>query len=316
MASTLRQLAWFTMRGVLPYPDLPRRRRVRRAAKALITCRSWPEDDKTTGLHVAQLAMLRTLWLQRETRRLTRGRHREAAVLMSRSALETCILGVYCLYAEDPVSHLREDSLRTGLAAAMALFDGMIPPDVLKDAVSKLGTTGRPVGVRDMAKHIDRTLGEDGASKLYDLVYAPTSNHFTHANAGSLIRHVGLDDKLTSKPSAPWVRRSPVRLADASVGVLAVHLARREAVPDGLFARYAEAHLGRILPPLASLVGKRMGKTTGLLPLVRMIIRAQRLRPVVSRPDLSDRDRETLARQLYQDLLALLEGAPGKLSHR
>ncbi|WP_405945439.1 hypothetical protein OG588_49310 [Streptomyces prunicolor] len=231
---------------------------------------------------------------------------------MSRSALETCILGVYCLYAEDPVSHLREDSLRTGLAAAMALFDGMIPPDVLKDAVSKLGTTGRPVGVRDMAKHIDRTLGEDGASKLYDLVYAPTSNHFTHANAGSLIRHVGLDDKLTSKPSAPWVRRSPVRLADASVGVLAVHLARREAVPDGLFARYAEAHLGRILPPLASLVGKRMGKTTGLLPLVRMIIRAQRLRPVVSRPDLSDRDRETLARQLYQDLLALLEGAPGE----
>lgn len=310
MASTLRQLAWFTLRGVLPCPDLVRRCRVRRAAKSLITCQSWPEGDETTGLHVAQLAMLRTLWLQRETRRLTRGRHREAAVLMSRSALETCILGVYCLYAEDPVSRLRADSLRTGLAAAMALFDGMVPPDLLKDAVNKLGTPGRPVNVRDMAKHIDRTLGEEGASKLYDLVYAPTSNYLTHANAGSLIRHVRPDSKLSSNPSAPWVRRSPVRLADASVGVLAVHLARRESVPAGLFARYAETHLGRILPPLASLVGKRMGKTTGLLPLVRTLVSARQLRPVMSRPGLSDQDREALVRPLYQELSSLLEGVP------
>ncbi|MET9914890.1 hypothetical protein ABZZ74_50950 [Streptomyces sp. NPDC006476] len=55
----------------------------------------------------------------------------------------------------------------------------MIPRELLKEAVNKLGTAGRSIGVRDMAKHIDRKLGEDGASKLYDLVYAPTSNHFT-----------------------------------------------------------------------------------------------------------------------------------------
>ncbi|MEU5314367.1 hypothetical protein [Streptomyces sp. NPDC021562] len=229
---------------------------------------------------------------------------------MSRSALETCILGVYCLYSEDPVSHLRADSLRTGLAAATALFDGIVPPDLLKDAVTKLGNPGRPVGVRDMAKHIDRTLGNDGVSKLYDLVYAPTSNYFTHANAGSLIRHVRPDDRLSSKPSAPWMRRSPVRLADASVGVLAAHLALHESVPADLFARYAEAHSRRILPPLASLLGKRMGKTTGPMPLVRTFIRAQRLRPVLSSPDLSDRDRETLVRELYQDVWSLPENAP------
>ncbi|MBX7555410.1 hypothetical protein K1Y78_47880 [Streptomyces sp. tea 10] len=312
MASTLGQLAWVIMRGVLPCPDLVRRLRVRRAAKALITCRSWPEDDETTGFHVAQLAMLRALWLQRETRRLTRWRHREAAVLMSRSALETFILGVYCLFAEDPVSGLKADSLRTGFAAAAALLDGMIPRELLKEAVNKLGDSGRPVGVRDMAKHIDGKLGGDGVSRLYDLVYAPTSNHFTHANAGSLIRHVRPDDKLSSKPSAPWVRRSPVRLADASVGILAVHLARYESVPDGLFARYAQTHLERILPPLASLLGKRMGKKTGLLPLVRLVIHVRQLQPAISRPDLSDRDRETLVRQLYQDLTSQLEGAPAE----
>jgi hypothetical protein len=229
---------------------------------------------------------------------------------MSRSALETCILGVYCLFAEDPVSGLRADNLRTGFEAVAALLDGMVPRELLKDAVSKLGTPGRSIGVRDMAKHIDGKLGADGVSKLYDLIYAPTSNYFSHANAGSLIRHVRPGDKLSSKPSAPWLRRSPVRLADASVGILAVHLARSESVPTDLFSRYAQTHLGRILPPLTSLVGKRMGKTTGVLPLVRMLIRAQRLQPVMSRPDLSDQEREALARQLYQDVSSLLEGVP------
>ena len=112
--------------------------------------------------------------------------------------------------------------------AVAALLDGMVPRELLKDAVSKLGTPGRSIGVRDMAKHIDGKLGADGVSKLYDLIYAPTSNYFSHANAGSLIRHVRPDDKLSSKPNAPWLRRSPVRLADASVGILAVHLARSE----------------------------------------------------------------------------------------
>ncbi|QKZ17032.1 hypothetical protein [Streptomyces chartreusis] len=161
-----------------------------------------------------------------------------------------------------------------------------------------------------MAKHIDGKLGADGVSKLYDLIYAPTSNYFTHANAGSLIRHVRSDNKLSSTPSAPWVRRSPVRLADASAGILAVHLARSESVPADLFTRYAQTHLDRILPPLASLASKHMGKKTRLLPLARMIIRVHRLLPLIGRPDLSDRDRETLARQLYQDLSPLLESAP------
>ncbi len=89
--------------------------------------------------------MLRALWLQRETRRLTRGRHREAAVLMSRSALETCILGVYCLFAEDPVRGLRADNLRTGFEAAAALLDGTVPRQILKEAVNKLGIPGRSI---------------------------------------------------------------------------------------------------------------------------------------------------------------------------
>jgi hypothetical protein len=37
---------------------------VRHAAKGLVTLQTWPADDATTGPDVAQLAMLRLLWLQ------------------------------------------------------------------------------------------------------------------------------------------------------------------------------------------------------------------------------------------------------------
>lgn len=309
MDSVIKGLVWPVARGALPYPDLIRRLRVRRAAKALVTCRTWPEDDATTGLHTAQLALLRVLWLQRETRRLTRGRHREAAVLMSRSALETSILGVYCLFAEDAVSGLKADSLRTGLQALAELLGDMVPRDILKEAITKLGTPNRASGVRDMATHIDGKLSTDVTSKLYNLVYAPASNFFIHANAGTLGRHIRPDDKLSSKPANPWLRRSPVRLADGCVGLLAVHLARFESAPAERFSQYAQAHLTRVLPPLLSLVGKRMGKSAGWTPLVRTMIRARRLRPVLAGP-LTDAEREELVRELFRDLSSLLGDLP------
>lgn len=309
MESVLKGLVWPVARGALPCPDLIRRLRVRRAAKALVTCRSWPEDDATTGIHAAQLAMLRILWLQRETRRLTRGRHREAAVLMSRSALETSILGVYCLFAEDPVSGLKADNLRTGFEAIVELLGGMVPRDILKEAITKLGTPNRSIGVRDMATHIDGKLRADGTSKLYNLVYAQASNYFVHANAGTLGRHIRPDNKLSGRPTNPWLRRSPVRLADGCVGLLAVHLARFESAPAELFFEYGQTHLSRVLPPLLSLAGKRMGKSAGWAPLVQMTIRARKLRSVLAGP-LTDTEREALVRDLFRDLSSLLGDVP------
>ena len=309
MDSVLKGLVWPVARGALPCPDLMRRLRVRRAAKALVTCRTWPEDDTTTGLHAAQLAMLRVLWLQRETRRLTRGRHREAAVLMSRSALETSILGVYCLFAEDPVSRLKADNLRTGFEAIVELLSDVVPRDILKEAITKLGTPNRSIGVRDMATHIDGKLRTDGTSKLYNLVYAPASSYFIHANAGTLGRHIRPDNKLSSRPTNPWLRRSPVRLADGCVGLLAVHLARFESAPAELFFQYGQAHLSRVLPPLLSLVGKRIGKSAGWTPLVQTTIRARKLRPVLAGP-LTDAEREALVRDLFRDLSSLLGDVP------
>ncbi|WP_437773511.1 hypothetical protein [Arthrobacter sp. KNU40] len=307
--TTLRDIALPILRGGLPFPDLGRRLRVRRDAKALVTCRSWPEDEETTSFHIAQLAMLRTLWLQRETRRLTRGGHREAAAVLSRAALETCILGLYCLCADDAVRGLRANELQTGLKAIAALVDDIVPYELLKEAVATLGTSRQPPTVKDMAKHIDGKLGGDRMTKLYGRVYGPVSNYFAHPSAGSLIRHVRPGNRLSGRPRDPWVRRSPVRLADASVGLLAEHLARYQSMPADLFASYAQAHQNLVLPPFASLLGKRMGRKAGLLPLGRILVRSQQLQAVLSRPELSDEEREALLRQLYKDALALL-GVP------
>ena len=61
----------FLLRSLLPYPDLLRRRRMRKSARRLIVSALWPEDH-ATSLDIAQLALLRLLWLQRETHRAAR----------------------------------------------------------------------------------------------------------------------------------------------------------------------------------------------------------------------------------------------------
>ena len=48
--------------------------------------------------------MLRLLWLQRQTRRAVRGRHREAAAMLARASVEMLFLGMYCLAVPEAVS--------------------------------------------------------------------------------------------------------------------------------------------------------------------------------------------------------------------
>src|SRR5437867_5714754 len=92
-------IARVVLRGVLPYPDPARRARVRRHARNLATRDPLPQDETAmTGLDYARLALLRTLSLQHETRRAVRTRQREAAALLARTSMETCILGLWCLH--------------------------------------------------------------------------------------------------------------------------------------------------------------------------------------------------------------------------
>ena len=73
---------------------------MRSRARNFARVNKWPEEN-ATSLDVAKLATYRLLWLHRQTRRAVRGRDRDAAVLLARSSVETCILGFYCLHQAD-----------------------------------------------------------------------------------------------------------------------------------------------------------------------------------------------------------------------
>ncbi|WP_018909369.1 hypothetical protein [Salinispora arenicola] len=302
------------LRGVLPYPDLPRRAQVRRRARVLATREPWPRDDAAvTGEDYARLAMLRLLALQRDTRRAVQTRQREAAALLARTAMETCVVGLWCLHAPDAVHKLRQAEVR--VAPALLTFlsrTDFLPESVIRDAVRAFGEStrrGNDLGVRSMAAEFDRSTGGTLAIHLYDMAYRPASQYFTHASSSALLRHVTATNRYSTKPANPWARRAPVRLTDACVGLLAGALANQVAEPSDLFARYSEGHAWRVLPPLLVTSGKGMARKLRPADLVATLRQAAQMRAYLTRvapPVAGPDDRETHLRAMVEALLTRL----------
>lgn len=299
------------LRGVLPYADLVRRCRVRRRARDLATRDPWPQDETAvTGLDYAQLALLRLLSLQRETRRAARTRQREAAALLARTSMETCILGLWCLHHPDAAGKLRTSEIKT--APAMLTFlssTGLIPDALIRKSVRALGEPEKLPDVRSMAALIDAKTSATLAIHLYDQAYRPASQYFTHATSLSLLRHVTHERRRSTRPAHSWVRRAPVRLADACVGLLAGAITDRAAAPTELFLRYAESHARRVLPPLLSTIGKGMARKLTVADLVRTLKQARDVRAYLSRtgPDEAPMEREAPLHDLYDTMIARLD---------
>jgi hypothetical protein len=237
--------------GLLPCPDLVGRYRMRRAAGKLITLRSWPGTEATSA-HAAQLALLRLLWLQRQTRRAVRGRHREAAIMLARACVETLLLGLYCLREPGAIARLHAANIKA-MGDALAYFESLdiVPAEVIRQSAAKLGDPGPAPKVWHMAKTIDNANANTAARDIYNRLYIPLSNFTVHASGGTLMRHVRRDDKLSSRPSKTWNRRSPARVADATAGLLAAALAQETSLPTWKFLRYANRHFDRALMPMA-----------------------------------------------------------------
>jgi len=95
---------------------------------------------EATSVEAAQLAMLRLLWLQRQTRRAVRGRHREAAAMLARASVEMLFLGSYCLRVPEAVSQLHAGNLKAlGDGFAYIEETGIVPAQVVHDCVARLG---------------------------------------------------------------------------------------------------------------------------------------------------------------------------------
>ncbi|MEU4483200.1 DUF5677 domain-containing protein [Micromonospora sp. NPDC023966] len=299
----MRALAASVVRGLLPYPDLVRRWRVRKAARRLATREPWPTDDATTATDVARLALLRLLWLQKQTRRAVRGRHREAAALLGRSSLEACILALYCLHSPDVVARLKTEHLRAS-SKLLAFLDRaeVVPHEVIKEALSALGSpaTGVPT-IPQMAERIDTETSGSAVSELYERLYVPASTYFVHPNPASLLRHVNPDQTLTERPSDPWTRRSPVRLADACVGLVAGAIAHTDGVPNELFVAYAEAHHARTMTPMVVMTAKGLTRSRRMSQLLDAVRDALDLRRYLAGPANNDprEVREARVRAMY-----------------
>ena len=277
-------------------------------------CEPWPADDATTGLDAAQLALLRLLRLQKETRRSMRSRQREAAALLARSSLEGCILGLYCLHSDDAVSELRAANIKAGGRALGFLADaGIVPKEVIDRAVAAFGPSGRPPVVSKMVEHIDTATGGTAAVRLYRWFYGPASTFFVHANAASLLRHVKADNSLSDRPVVPWARRSTVRLADGCVGLLAGAIANASGQPSGDFAAYAEAHISRVLPPMVVFAGKGIARKGGLRQWFRLYREALQLRDYFRSPQYRNDQpeaREARVRAMYDKLVDMTMNDP------
>ncbi|SBT40857.1 hypothetical protein GA0070621_1076 [Micromonospora narathiwatensis] len=311
MRAALFTLARIVLRGVLPYPDLPRRVQVRRRARALATREPWPRDEAAvTGEGYARLALLRLLALQRATRRAVQTHQRESAPLLARTAMETCIVGLRCLHDPNAVRKLRESEIK--VAPTLLTFmssTGIIPDSVIREAVRALGEPRKLPDVRSMTEQIDSRTGATLAIHLYDTAYRPASQYFTHASGSALLRHVTAEYRYSTKPANSWARRAPVRLTDACVGLLAGALANQIAEPAELFVRYSEGHAQRVLPPLLVTIGKGMARRLRLADLVTTSKQAEEMRAYLSRvgPDDAPDDREKRLRAMYEALIARLD---------
>jgi hypothetical protein len=208
---------------------------------------------------VAQLAVLRGLSLQRDTRRAALLRQRDATALLARVAIENCIVGLYCLHAADPVIRLQQGNVRdAGNLLRFLVTAGLLPEKVLDEAVATFGDPRRPVNVSDMADLVAKHWRSPLTKDLYERHYAPLSIFFVHANGLALLRHVDRHNEVSVRPSYPWMRQSAVRLADACLGVLAFAVAEQMGRPNKEFGEYAQAHIERAMPPVLAGAGQML----------------------------------------------------------
>ena len=235
---------------LMPYPDPIHRRRLRRDAKALVSWTKWPGYDATT-LDVAELALVRLLWLQREVHRAARSKQKEATALLARSAIETCTTGMWCVYGEDTVARLRRQNAGALKRMTKYLVGSLVTRDFLDRAVADIGEAIGPLDLATMIKVIIDKGGPPIAKDLYERYYISASTLYAHGSGAAMLRHVGRAGAPTEAPSSLWLRRSAVHVVDGCVAVLANVVATNSGQPAEVFVPYANAHLLRALPPIA-----------------------------------------------------------------
>jgi hypothetical protein len=284
---------------LLPYRDPLVRRRVRRDARELIAPGPWAEE-KANSNEVAQLALLRLLWLQREAHRAANRKMFEAVALLTRSAIDTCIVGLYCLVAPDAaerINQLNADNLKNMMRYLPTTF---FDPETRSGLVELFDTPKKNPNTFDMVSAIDEAAGDDKAEMLYRAYYVPLSTLYAHGGGIALLRHMK-NDETTDRPSKSWLQRSALHIIDACVGLLAARLAPTRSCDSTAFNDYYEAHRSRTITPLFTMVSANFGAAIDWRAVPASVQAGWRLRTYLS-SGRAARDDEQIRQQTVQEL--------------
>ena len=122
-------------------------------------------------------------------------------MILARSSVETCILGLYCLHEDGAVAHLQAANIKGMRDVVHCLSDtGLVQAEVIEQCVAALGESRPAPKVWDMAKRVEQATGHRGAISLYQRFYVPTSNFFVPPTPGT---GCATSTRATSSPAGP-----------------------------------------------------------------------------------------------------------------
>lgn len=273
--------------------DPLRRRRVRSVAKRLVPAKAWATKEPTAD-EIARLALLRVLFLQRETRRAARHLEGEASAMLARAAIDTAISGLFCLYVPGAEQLFEgETSKRTKrLLAGVAGAAGMA--GVMDDAFTQFGSRGLP-RVTSMVEQIRANGGAAGIGSLHADFYDQISTLYIHGGPLGLIRHVHPRTEATrERPYPAWSRRSAVHISDAMVGLLAAAIAGDGHPDSALFQTYEQTHFRVTWKPLAFVTRGLMLTSVNyrylpdMIRVVRHLVAKQKAGELLAKADIEE----------------------------
>jgi hypothetical protein len=298
------------VRYAIPYSDPLRRRHMRRAARALVTCSPWPGEQASAD-QIVQLALLRLLRLQHEAHRSALVGNFEATVLATRAAIETCIAGLYWLPLDDAGAQLTGANARSLSRLMSYLIETVsVPKATVDQAVLLLGEPRPGPSVRDMAEQVANEDDAPFAKALYFPLYVPLSELFVHANGVALLRHV-TGDQLTDTPDRYWTRRSALNTIDTCTAYLAFAIARDKGQPTKPFRPYLHAHAARMFAPVVTMFvsySRRMIKFSEVVKLPGSLAKLRSASATFSTRDSSE-EREAYLTNTIRKLLSEYEFA-------
>jgi hypothetical protein len=264
-------------RNLVPYWDPGRRLRIRRAARALVSSRPWP-GDQATAQDVAELVLLRLLWLQSQAHRAGQLRQAEATMLLSRAAVEACIAGLYWLQTPEAAIRLAGGNALALQRMLAYIFDDNPVDRELLDVTTVLGDPKALPDLRAMANAVAMHTNDHSAAELYRRIYIPLSTFVPHPTGVALLRHVRARDKVSEAPASVWSIRAALHATDACVASLAIAIADRAGAPTTDFKPYAESHMSRTVAPVFAVATRTAFRTVhwSQLPVMFQSVRELR----------------------------------------